>query len=301
MKNYREELGKILNDEKPALLIGNGINLHNKNNESTTSWNELLANLSPEIGLTKHKDLSNTEKYDIIDYKTRSVVGHSDPKARPREDLQISICNMLRSWEPSDHHKKIVKWAKRKKVPIITVNYDENLSRAIKAKFYKHGRRHRPVYPWDSYFSTQKIDDPRTSFAIWHAHGTIRLQKSIRIGLRHYMGSVRNVREKFIYNNETGLYKKYEDWEGTRTWLQIFFFCPIIMIGFGFNKDETFLRWLFLERAFLHRQNPKYLRKTWFVGSKDKSRSFLEMLGVEMIPIPADEYEQIYENNAWDY
>ncbi len=299
MKSYNE-LERILNDEKPVLLISNGINRHN--NKSHPSWEDLLGDLSPDCDLTKRmmeaRDLSNTEKYDIIDHHTSNIQSPSNLKERSREDLQIRICDVLRSWQPSDHHKRIVKWAERNKMPIITVNYDENLSCAIKAEFYKHGNRHRPVFPWDSYFSTQKIEDPRTSFAIWHAHGTIRLRKSIRAGLRHYMGSVRNVRENFIYTQNTGLYTMYEAWEGKRTWLQIFFFCPIIMIGFGFNKDETFLRWLFLERAFLHRYNPQYFKKTWFVQSENNERLFLEKLGSEVIRA---DFEEIYENNAWNY
>jgi hypothetical protein len=140
----------------------------------------------------------------------------------------------------------------------LTVNFDENLSNAARAEVFRGGDGFTDYYPWSSYFSDAEIGDPRASFAIWHAHGMRQYRRSIRLGLTHYMGAVQRARP-LIYNRG-GL---RELGAGTPlgvsgTWLEVFFFCPLVMLGFGFNKDETFLRWLFLERARLHRLRPEW-------------------------------------------
>ena len=107
------KLARILDRETPALLIGNGINRHNGN--SSSSWNELLAELARKQGLalTEHDaaEMSNTEFFDILDL------------ARPKEDrsnLQEEFCKLMGKWMPGDHHAEIVGWARRHQRPLIT-------------------------------------------------------------------------------------------------------------------------------------------------------------------------------------
>lgn len=106
----------ILDQERPALLIGNGINRYNNN--SSSSWEELLAELAQKHGLAvtqkEASEMSNTEFFDILDL------------ARPKEDrssLQEEFCDLMDKWLPSDHHAEIVDWARRNQSPIITVNF----------------------------------------------------------------------------------------------------------------------------------------------------------------------------------
>lgn len=290
-------LEDILDREKPALLIGNGINRYNSN--SSSSWQKLLAELAKKQGLklSEHdaSEMSNTEFFDILDL------------ARPNEDrsnLQEEFCNLMAKWEPRDHHAKIVGWARRHRAPIITVNFDENLSKAMDARFFRRGEHFSHYYPWSSYFSDREIGGPRSSFAIWHAHGMMRYKTSIRLGLTHYMGSVQRARQ-WVYR-QNGLRANAKSstspWRGSDTWLEVLFFCPLVLLGFGFGKDENFLRWLFLERARLHKLRPNWSVKTWFVeiGATDRKhrRPFLEGLGMEVVTVP--QYVHIYENPAWE-
>ena len=198
--------------EKPALFIGNGINRFNSS--ASSSWNELLGKLAlaHQLGLSERErdEMSNTEFFDILDL------------ARPQEDrssLQLRFCELMKSWEPSDHHATIVSWAKLHNVPIVTVNFDENLSKSIDAK-YIVGKGFTDWYPWSSYFSSQQIADPRHSFAIWHAHGMMRYSLSIRLGLTHYMGAVQRARP-WVYSGEKALraVAKHGDseWKGRNT------------------------------------------------------------------------------------
>lgn len=131
----------------------------------------------------------------------------------------------------------------------------------------------------------------------------VRYPRSIRLGLTHYMGSVERAR-RLIYGTN-GLRSNEvatpEDWKGAGTWLEPFFFCPIVVIGFGFGKDENFLRWLFLERARFHWIKPAMRTEAWFivkgVEEEDHRRPFLERLGIKMAF--ADNYAEIYDNAAW--
>lgn len=289
-------LDEVLDRRRPALLIGNGINRHDGPRNS--SWEELLAELIRKHGVTfdnkSSLEMSNTELFDILDLACPE---------KDKGDLQGQFSGLMSNWEPVDHHKKIVGWAQRHQSPIITVNFDENLSKAIDARFFKRGERFTHYYPWSSYFSNQEITTPRTSFAIWHAHGMVRYKTSIRLGLTHYMGSVQRAR-RLIYSRHglrASATNNLTNWSGSDTWLEVFFFCPLLVLGFGFGKDENFLRWLFLERARLHKLRPELAAKTWFVDTSavdEKHRlPFLKGLGMEVIKIP--DYAKLYESSAW--
>ncbi len=283
--------------QKPALLIGNGINQFN--NRSSSSWKELLGKLSRSYQLklsdAEMEEMSNTEFFDILDL------------AKPTEDrssLQRKFCDLMETWTPSGHHTSIVNWAQRHDSPIITVNFDENLSKSIDAGFYRMGKGFTDYYPWTSYYSHKEIQSPRDEFAIWHAHGMMRYARSIRLGLTHYMGSVQRARP-WVYGGDDGLRAAAKrgdrSWKGENTWLDVLFFCPLMIFGFGFNKDENFLRWLFLERARLQKIEPSWKTKTWFIDTPKNGslhrKPFFEGLGMEYVSV--SDYAEIYEDPMW--
>jgi hypothetical protein len=283
---------------KPALFIGNGINQYSGDDNS--SWTNLLKDLAQRYDLNlsaqEMNEVSNTEFFDILDL--------SKPNEN-RKRLQKQFCELMTSWEPSLHHKSIVSWAQRHQTPIITVNFDENFSKASNIPF-NVGNRFTDWYPWHSYFSCNKIDNPRENFAIWHPHGMMRYSRSIRLGLRDYMGAVHRARA-WIYRGDESLARmakseKGKAWSGQGSWLEIIFFCPIMIFGFGFHKDESFLRWLFLERARFHKMYPNWERKAWFIDtpsstSKLSRKPFFDALGIEYISV--NDYSEIYENPSW--
>lgn len=284
----------ISTQEKPALLIGNGINLFNGSDSS--SWRRLLGTLAHRSNLKLSEDeaaeMSNTEFFDILDLAKEN-----------KSSLQKEFCYLMTDWKPSDHHIDIVNWARRHSRPILTVNFDENLSKSIDARLYGRGKDFTDFYPWNSYFSDRLIADPRNSFAIWHAHGMARYSRSIRLGLTHYMGSVQRARS-WLYG-ERGLRAQAkhgnDTWRGRESWLDIILFCPLVIFGFTFGKDESFMRWLFLERARIHRIRPEWKAKTFFVDTPKNGslhrKPFFNGLGIEYIAIRR--YSEIYSNVAW--
>lgn len=283
----------------PALLIGNGINRY-QNTNGSSSWESLLQQIARDQNLAfsqnQLKEMSDTEFFDILDL------------ARPGDDrshLQRKFCALMDSWQPKSHHSKIVGWARNRSAPVITVNFDENLSQAVRAKYHapKARKGFTDYYPWTSYFAESEIATPRTSFAIWHAHGMKKYSRSIRLGLTHYMGSVQRARS-WVYGKKGIRMNAKEsllNWPGANTWLDPLFFSPLLILGFGFGKDETFLRWLFLERARLHKIRPEWKQQAWYVTNKssaNRDRSpFFKALGIQMIE--AESYEEIYDNPAW--
>ncbi len=280
----------------PALLIGNGINQYN--NHQNSSWNDLLRNLATSCNIEFAPEdllgMSNTEFFDILDLGKPS----SD-----RGSLQRAFCKEMETWRPSGHHTDILKWAQKYNTPVITVNFDENLSLSVDANFYRGKDRFTDFYPWTSYFANKAVHNPRSSFAIWHAHGMMKYYRSIRLGLTHYMGSVQRAR-KLIYNKggvRACAKEPHRGWSGENTWLDAFFFCPLIVMGFGFGKDETFFRWLFLERARLYKLEPNLRQSTWFIDTasihKQYRKVFLKNLGIQYISM--DNYSAIYEAHGW--
>ena len=292
-------LSKILMaKERPSLLIGNGINMHD--GAATSSWDDLLDKLAKQQGLSLTKaerdEMSNTEFFDVLDL------------AKPlesRSTLQREFCDLMKSWRPTKHHARISRWAERHSRPIVTVNFDENLSKSIGAELIRPRKGFTDYYPWSSYFSHNEISSPRDEFAIWHAHGMMQYMRSIRLGLTHYMGSVQRARS-WVYNVEDSLRESIKrgstNWRGSNTWLDVLFFSPVMIFGFSFGKDENLLRWLFLERAKLQKIAPQPSGNTWFVERKSENsrnrKAFFERLGVEFVTV--DSYAEIYEDAAWE-
>ena len=83
--------------------------------------------------------------------------------------------------------------------------------------------------------------------------------------------------------------------------MEILFFCELAIFGFTFGKDENFLRWLFLERARLHKIMPHWKKKTWYVDTPKNGsmhrKPFFEGLGMEYVAV--SEYSDIYDDPMW--
>ena len=291
-------LSHILGTQKPALLIGNGINRYKY---SSSSWDDLLLLLAGKRGLNLTKDekseMSNTEFFDILELAAPPATTDA------RGELQKAFCASMKHWTPADHHRQIVEWARRHGRPIITVNFDLNLSVAIGADLHRLKGKFTDYYPWTSYYADKQITDPAAHFGIWHAHGMMNYHRSIRLGLTHYMGAVERARPWIVGKNGiVNLARKgATNWPGQNTWLQPLFFSPLLIIGFGLSRDENFFRWLFLERARLHKLVPALKTKSWYVTTNTSKvgdrRPFFERLGMELVTVPT--YSDIYEADFW--
>lgn len=281
-------------------MLGNGVNRY-KNNQPV-SWEHLLNSLSLNLDNTKvPKGISFTEFFDILSISSKDII----LKQKERHFLQKQFCSLIDLWEPTVYHESIVKWAKRNKNPILTTNFDSNLSDAINAKLQRNSqKKFTYYYPFESYYSDQQspITQPSRQFAIWHVNGMKRYPASIRLGLTHYMGSVEKVRPK-IQKGARGLYNsKVNNWTGSDSWLDVFFHCPLVFIGISLDETEIFLRWLLIQRAKYFIKFPERRKSAWYIYSKQDhlsngKRFFLE--GVGVIPLEVNDFGDLYSQVIW--
>lgn len=301
-------LDSILEGEKGrvSLVVGNGIHRH-RADQSGNDWNQMMQNLAAKYGVESwpHRaGLALTELYDLIDLRTNR-------NQKPQE-LQAEFCERMDQWEPLNHHRTIMEWAKRNDTPVLTTNFDRVLSDAVDARLESLFRPRGDVqgatdfYPWEKYFGTRHLTGPCDGFGIWHVNGLIDHIRSIRLGLSHYMGSVSRARPWLHGAKEARLFSQKDrpDWRGSDTWLHVIFNMPMLIFGLKLEGQEVFLRWLLIERAKYFRQFRDRFQPAWYVfpkgedGPEDAAkRFFLSSLGVE--PIDVESYKDIYEAEAW--
>jgi hypothetical protein len=282
-----------------ALVIGNGINRYGPAPQ-TNSWRDLLVQLAQRHLPSRLRGVPEgvglPEFYDVVALtQERSVEGAS---------LQKEFCDLMKSWRPYDHHRRIVEWARAADAPVLTTNFDRVLADAGRLTL----RRTKisgftDFYPWESYFGATDVSDPSTQFGIWHVNGMERYPRSVRLGLTHYMGSVERARRWLHQGNERRLFsgKNVRDWQGAASWLHVVFNAPLLIVGLGLDQDEVFLRWLLIERAKYFKTFHDRRRDAWYVHVDPLSegkRFFLD--GVGVLPRHVATHDEVYEAATWN-
>lgn len=280
-------------DEHPgsvAFVIGNGINRHNS--ENSLSWEGLLQRLWSQVTTQdlyiRPNGISITEFYDILELKNNNS----------KLDLQKSVSQLLEGWKPLYHHYNVVNKIREWNAPLLTTNFDEVLTLTNNLNAY-HLEWTNDFYPWGTYHSYTELSNPLDGFGIWYINGMRKYHRSIRLGLTHYMGSVERSR-RFIHNADDRLFngKSQHNWKGKNTWLHIIFNKELIILGLGLEENETFLRWLLIERKRYFREFPDREYRSWYIhvnqleNIPEGKRLFLENVGFEIIEI--NTFETLY-------
>ena len=305
-----------------ALVIGNGINIHNGSEEN--SWQSLLKKLSDKylnhLNLTKiPKGISLTEFYDILEL-SQDTSGKK-PQEASDEPLQKQFHDPMGEWPSHCHHKRIAAWAKNNNVPVLTTNFDNTLGKAIDCTLRRitdPQQRFTDYYPWNSYYGLSDLGDPCSGFGIWHVNGLGYYYRSIRLGLSHYMGSVQRARgwihgEESLFSSKTR-----EGWHGSKTWLHIVFNKNLLFFGIGMEENEIFLRWLLIQRERYFqvcdkRGDTKRRKRAWYIYTDERNNKctnectdeciksgklfFLKNVGV--VPIKVCNHDCIYSSSMF--
>ncbi len=281
LKKTIDKLDKL---DRPAILVGNGINLLTG---LFPSWDKLLKTHSG-VDL-KTEDLTNTEIYDFIELKTEDGSKLKGAIAKSFENIK----------KTTKIHQDFIQLMIQKDCPVLTTNFDfsfeqdlmtsgGNIYRTSKDGFTR-------FYPWDTYFGQRQLDLPTDGFGIWHIHGMIQYYDSIRLGLTDYMGSVEKAR-RLIHKGDDRLFngKNQNNWEGQKTWLHIWFNKPLIIVGLGLSSNEVFIRWLFIEREKYFKKFSDRRKKTYYLSKGDSLHldSFLDNLNIKLEK--ATDYESLY-------
>lgn len=260
-----QTLGRILRGpgRNAALIIGNGIHRYGASSR-INSWEELLVELAQKAKTRIDqvpKGTTATEFFDVLELRARLQAGA----------LARTFCDMIMDWRPLDHHAHIMAWARKRKAPVLTTNFDEVLSNAAGCAFVHPKRKgFTDFYPWECRFAHAEVDDPCADFGIWHINGMAQYARSVRLGLTHYMGSVQRARG-WIHSGEDRLFggKDRVNWRGRHSWLHVIFNKPLLILGLGLGENEVFLRWLLIERARYFATFPKRAQEAWYVHKPD--------------------------------
>jgi hypothetical protein len=119
------------------------------------------------------------------------------------------------------------------------------------------------------------------------------------------MGSVERARNLIHKGNEENLFsgKDQHRWKGRTTWLHIIFNKSLFIFGLGLKQNETFLRWLLIERKKYFKRFPDREKKGWYIDTKLNikndmgKRIFLKYAGFEIIDV--ESYNDIYRH-IWE-
>lgn len=291
------EIKKIIekNKNQIAFVIGNGINRY-PNNPNVLSWDELLIELWDKVSLhtltRRPEGISLTEFYDILEVENTQDI-----------NLQKEVMVLMEKWEPLKHHQLITQRIKDLNAPILTTNFEETFAKTFNYKLLKTEQEgFTDFYPWTSYHGDNQLEVPIDGFGIWYINGMINYHRSIRLGLSHYMGSVERARNFLHKGHDKRLFsgRNLNNWKGYKTWLHIVFTKSLFIFGLGLEENETFLRWLLIERIKYFKRFPDRKQKGWYITKKSNNRTdvgkkfFLERVGFEVIEV--EDYVDIYEN-----
>jgi hypothetical protein len=284
---------------QPALVIGNGINRYNSSisTDGNNSWDQMLLKLwgkhsKSASQMSAPEGISLTEFYDALDLT----------KSSEEINLQKEFCGLMSDWSPKEHHVAISAWAQSNNTPILTTNFEETLSSGITIDItHFNSKSFTDFYPWESYFSDHRVHNPANEFAIWHINGMQRYNRSIRLGLSHYMGSVERARRLIHKGKESRLFsgENINEWSGYQSWLHVVFNNDLVFIGLSLETTEVFLRWLLIERAKYFNKFPHRRKSAYFAhaGTNELSTGqtlFLNSVGVEIVH--ESSYDQLYHS-----
>ena len=282
-----------------AFLIGNGINLHYRND--SISWKDLLldlwGNYSFDTQTIIPEGISFTEFYDALEIQN---VGSGSFSSNLQKEVQSKMAN----WNPNQSQNLILNRIKDLNAPVLTSNFDDLIPKSMGLEFKRlDGYTFTDFYPWSCYYSDRDLQYPTEGFGIWYPNGMIKYPRSIKLGLSQYMGNVERAR-KLIHKMPENIHfegKNQNFWDGYKTWLHILFNKSIFVFGLSLDETEVFMRWLLIERAKYFRNFPARKHKGWFVIKEVESpttyegkKFFLKSVGFEVIEL--EDYSKIYED-----
>ncbi len=293
---------------QPAILLGNGINRY-KQQQNVQSWESLLFSL-PNTNVEERKKITAVLKdvkgisypdfFDALCFKSDET----------HETLKKVIADEVQGWKGENHHRKLLDFAMKNNIPILTTNYDlslisEELWKKIRKITHRTGRdAHKPIvpkekagfwrYPFYHYYSDKMVANVCDEFAIWHMHGICCYPKSLIIGATDYGLLISNLKER-LFDKKTN--ELLIDGDLKNSWIDIFFHKDLYVIGLALDSQETSLRWLLIQRMRYIRQKGLNLRTTYIAlkGETSKGKNFfLSSIGISLKEVNA--YSDIYDS-----
>ena len=287
------------NMHNKALLLGNGINLLDQNNEDKKSWGDVLDDLGKEFDWKN----SNLKDHVPLPIAFESIYCQKIRKHKETKeiDLKREVQESLSQLGPNKYHEKIANLGYQH---ILTSNYDYNLETAFETK--PDNQREKNHTRRETKFSLgrrYKLSESQ----VWHIHGELNVTNSIMLGHDHYSSYHSKIREELIKGGISERIEKLKNWKknsAEATWMDIFLSHDIDILGFGFDFSEYILWWLLEYRAKLKYCHKAKLNEITFhsiTGPKCQTPSQLarnelfQSFGVKVIKYDNAEWESSYD------
>lgn len=276
-----------------AFIVGNGINRYAYGEGKDVSWNKLLLDVWEQISEKRLASISSgvslTEFYDIMELKAGSA-----------DKLKLKVTQLLEDFKQVEYHKWLQNKIRNLQVPLLTTNFDRNLDLELQDfKMESQAKGFTDYYPWNLYYSDKKLDSPLSGFGVWHINGMMKYRRSIRLGLSEYTSLSARVRS-FLHKGDSMdnfMNKNKPYWKGDNTWLHIIFNRSLCIFGLALDENETFLRWLLIERMKYFEKFSWRKKKGWYVcrsGSLSEGKNFF-LNCVGLTPVILQNYDDIYK------
>ena len=286
-----------------AILFGNGFN---RITNEKCSWDDILASKVDKDLI----DISYTLQYEsayLNEYKRKSK---SNDETSFKEEILKGI--------KSDFTNNIYELLADSPIKhFITTNYNPTLDKVLKEREFNINIETKSLEKIYSIRRKHQFIKGEEIKEIWYAHGEVSNTKSIMLGYDHYCGSLAKINDyiKGKYDNPgikdkiQSIEQKLELWKNEKleelshsliSWIDLFFFTDLHIIGLGLDFSETDIWWILNKRQRLIADGKvkELPNKIYFYMTDEdlKKRILLQYFGVEVIDytIIGSTYEQKY-------
>lgn len=289
-----------------AILFGNGFN---RITNEKCSWDDILASKVDKNLI----DISYTLQYESAYLKEYQEKSKSNDETSFKEEILKGI--------KSDFTNNVYDLLADSPIKyFITTNYNTTLDYVLTIRGFRleiDTKRLEKIY---SIRRKHQLTNGRDVKEVWYAHGEVSNPKSIMLGYDHYCGSLAKINDyikgKYDYpgiiNKIPSIEQKLKLWKNEKeeelhgvlkSWVDLFFFTDLHIIGLGLDFSETDIWWILNKRKrliadrivedFSNKPNKIY----FYMTENDlKKRLLLEYFGVEVIEYMVNDsnYEEVY-------
>ena len=278
---------------RPAILVGNGINLLSDNR----SWETLLRNISEQFQVNVR--INNEKSFPLIfeELIFRSIGDYQ----KTLDSFKSQISNELIGLNNNEYHDSLMKL---KCSEYLTTNYDYALERVFHPDFNHSNRNSR-----ETKYSLYRKNIIGENKNIWHIHGELNhgfkresVHESIMIGNEHYGDYHSKVHD--ILKPTGSIFAALEN--KRNSWPKMFFTHDIHIVGLSLDFSETHLWWILNYRAKLQKEFGQLPNKIFYhypSFSKERNRSKNELLSalyVEPIATVVQSNDDEKYKRFWD-
>lgn len=286
-----------------AILFGNGFN---RITNEKCSWDDILASKVDKNLI----DISYTLQYESAYLKEYQEKSKSNDETSFKEEILKGI--------KSDFTNNIYDLLADSPIKyFITTNYNTTLDNVLVKLGFTPDKNDKSIEKIYSIRRKHQFTNGEEIKEVWYAHGEVSNPKSIMLGYDHYCGSLAKINDyikgKYDYpgikdkipsiEQKLKLWKNEKEEELRRSlisWIDLFFFSDLHIIGLGLDFSETDIWWILNKRKRLIADGKveELPNKIHFYMTEgdSKKKLLLEYFGVEVIEykVKDSNYEKVY-------